>query len=157
MASPESARARPLRATGAQQLLLLELQRETYALWLDAVAGLVEPAPLRTVHGAPRGVLGLAEWRGRLLTVIDLPLIVGDSACSRPPCLVRLAAPWDNLALYVPGPVKLSHAPLLGAHLVATLAAEPDAPAPGFEHVGSWLRLIDPARLLLRLRPARER
>jgi len=157
MASPESDRARPARATRAKQLLLFELQRESYAMCLDAVAGLFEAGPLRKVPGAPRGVLGLAEWRGRLLTVIDLPMLVGDRPCSRSPCLVHLVAPWDNLALHIPGPVHLGHAPLPDACLVAALAAEPEAPAPRVEHEGSRLRLIDPARLLLRLRPPTER
>lgn len=140
----------------SQRVLLLELKRERYALSLDAVAGLGEPGPIRKVHGAPRAVLGLVEWRGRLLTVVDLPRLVDDEGCPGAPCIVRLGTPLDNLALYVPGSVKLAPAPLPAKPFARTLAAAPHDPAPLLEHAGQRLRLIDPARLMLRVHSAAE-
>jgi len=71
--------------------------------------------------------LGLVEWRGRLLTVIDLPPLLRDAARGEAACLVRLAPPHDHLAFHVPAVV-----------LVRDLGQEEGPPR----------RLLDPAMLI---------
>lgn len=87
--------------------LAIRLAERTYALPLEQVSDVAEARNVRTVAGRPRGVLGIHEWRGKLLTLLDLPELVDDRGLPGPPTLVRLAAPFDHTALYVPGPVRL--------------------------------------------------
>ncbi|ANM28891.1 hypothetical protein ABI59_03640 [Acidobacteria bacterium Mor1] len=87
--------------------LLIGLERNRYRIDAGAIDGLVPTASIVPVPRAPRGVLGLTEWRGRLLTVIDLPLILDERPNGDAACLVRLASPHASTALFVPGPVRL--------------------------------------------------
>jgi len=91
----------------APRWLVLRLGRGSYALHVDDVSGVAEPSRLRPVPLAPSGVLGLGQWRGRLLTVIDLPQVLGELPLDGPATLVRLAAPLEHTALLVPGPLRL--------------------------------------------------
>ena len=90
-----------------ERLLLLRLARGRYALRTSDISGLAQPGTFRQVPAAPSGVLGLTEWHGRLLTVLDLPELVGDGPLETPASLIRLAPPHAQTALYVPGPVQL--------------------------------------------------
>jgi chemotaxis signal transduction protein len=90
-----------------EALLVLSLARGRYALGLGQVAGLAACGPLRGVPLAPPVVPGLTEWRGRLLTVVDLPAILGEGPRGRWETLVRIAPPHEHTALFVPGPVHL--------------------------------------------------
>jgi hypothetical protein len=114
----------------AERALLFELAGRSYGLRIGSIEGLGEADSIRAVAGAPPFVLGLCEWRGRLLTVVDLPALLGTggleaAAGERPaaPCLVRLAAPLDRTALYVPAAVRLGWT-----------AAEPGTPGAGPVH-----------------------
>lgn len=90
--------------------LLFAFGRRRYAIALHAIDG-VEPADaLRPVPGAPPLVRGVAPWRGRLLTVLDLPAAVDDGSSVPPACLLRLAPPHDGLAVYLPTSAKIGHA-----------------------------------------------
>jgi len=89
------------------ELLYFQLDRGPYALPLEAVAdvtlaGAIQPVPL-----SPPAVKGLAERRGRPIAVIDLPLLLDDTASSARAGahLVRLAPPLDGTALWVPAEV----------------------------------------------------
>jgi hypothetical protein len=65
---------------------------------------------VRSVPGTPPEIVGLAEWRGSLLTVLDLPLLLGSRAAERDEreaCLVRLATPLRGVAFFLPAPVRL--------------------------------------------------
>ena len=123
------------------------MQRRAYALPLSCVDGLGELGEICRVPGAPLGVLGLTEWRGRLLSVLDLPRLLDDVAHEGRPCLVRLAAPLTHCALYVPSSVRLER-------VKSVEADDPHAatdPAARLEHEGRTLHVIDPERLLARL------
>ena len=131
----------------SQRMLLFRLERRAYALPLSSVEGLGEIGEVRRVPGAPRGVLGLTEWRGRLLSVLDLPRLLDDAPQEGRPCLVRLAAPLTHCALYVPSSVQLER-------VESADRDEPHAwgdPGPRLEHEGRPLHVIDPERLLARL------
>jgi len=91
------------------RVIRFRLRDRAYAIPMDAISGLAEVRPFRTVSGAPRAVLGVAEWRGRLLTVVDLAALLDDAPASvdSPGCLVRLAEPLGSTALLVPASVHL--------------------------------------------------
>ncbi len=89
------------------RVLVLRLARGSYAIRERDVSGVARSGGLRPVPRSPRPVLGLTEWRGRLLTVLDLPALVDDAPLGSASCLVRLAPPHDRTALMVPGPVRL--------------------------------------------------
>jgi hypothetical protein len=74
---------------------------------LDRVAGVDDPGEMRVVPGAPPSVVGLTEWRGRVVTVLDLPILVGAGASSALRCVVALRPPLDGTALLVPTPIEL--------------------------------------------------
>jgi chemotaxis signal transduction protein len=90
--------------------LCFELGGVDYALPLCAVSGVAECGALRAIPGAPPPVLGVTEWRGHLLTVLDLPRLLGHT---RPPgraLLVRLAPPLAALAFHLPATVRIAAA-----------------------------------------------
>ena len=70
----------PLKTQGpvAERALLFEFDRRPYGLRLGSVAGLGEAGEIRSVAGAPSSVLGLSDWRGRLLTVVDLAALLDE-------------------------------------------------------------------------------
>jgi chemotaxis signal transduction protein len=97
-------------APQGERVLRFALGENEYALRLRDVAGLASLGPVRAVPGAPPEVVGLAEWRGSLLTVLDLPLLLGRGAAERDEretCLVQLAAPLRGVAFFLPAPVYL--------------------------------------------------
>ena len=92
-----------------EAFLLFSLQRQRYAIRLSAVDGVDSPQTICSVPGASRHVLGLAHWRGNLLTVFDLPGLVEDAADGGSGCLLRLAAPHEGLALFLPASTSIGH------------------------------------------------
>jgi hypothetical protein len=107
-----------------ERRLVFDLASGPYGLRLDAISGVAELSAWRTVPGAPRGVLGLAEWGGRPLTVLDLPALIREGPGRGDASLVRLAAPFDHLALYVPASVRVEEAPPGGRLLEPTELVE---------------------------------
>ncbi len=97
-------------ATDGGPLLTFRLSRSAYGLPLATIAGVAEPIACRPVPGAPRAVLGLAEWRGCLLTVVDLAALLHETPGHGPATLVRLAPPLDRTALLVGAAVRLEPA-----------------------------------------------
>jgi chemotaxis signal transduction protein len=95
-----------------ERRLVFSLASGSYGLRLEAIAGVAEPSALRPVPGAPPGVLGLTEWGGRPVTVLDLPRLIREGPGKGDPSLVRLAVPFDHLALYVPARLRVEEAPL---------------------------------------------
>lgn len=89
--------------------LLFSLERRRYAIRLSAIEGVDPAQAIRPVPGAPPHVLGLAHRRGRLLTVFDLPGIVGDDSSGGSPSLLRLVAPHAGLALFLPASTWIGH------------------------------------------------
>jgi len=84
-------------------------------------------------------VLGLTEWRGRLLTVLDLPYLLEDEGTDAPPCVVRLASPLRHTALVIRAVVRVD----------VSDSRERSPAAAGASGVSPTL--IDPAALVARL------
>jgi purine-binding chemotaxis protein CheW len=129
---------------GTDPLLVFRLERRLYGIELRHVAGVEPERQVRPVPGAPEAVLGLVESRGRLLTVIDLPRLLGDGPHSLPPCLVRLGPPWSDVAFHVPAVVQIGR--------LREGAARPEMPgmpsvAPS-DVVAGQPHVLDPGRLI---------
>jgi hypothetical protein len=88
--------------------LLIVLQRDRYAIATSHVFGVADCSPIRKVEGGPPAVLGLTEWRGNLLTVVDLPYLLGHAAADGPHCLLRLAPPHELTAFRLPATVRIA-------------------------------------------------
>jgi hypothetical protein len=107
MAEPHSSDACPDRSPAPARIVRFRLRDRTYAISMERISGLAPIGRVRAVPGAPSGVHGLVEWRGRLLTVLDFAVLVDDGAGDGTPCLVRLAEPFGATALLVPATVHL--------------------------------------------------
>jgi hypothetical protein len=94
-----------------ERRLVFDLGAGRYGLRLETISGVAELSSWRPVPGAPPGVLGLTEWRGRPLTVLDLPSLLEERHGKGAPSLIRLAAPFDHLALYVPAGLRVEEGP----------------------------------------------
>lgn len=106
--SQDGPRVAPDGSRGAElPLLVFTIGSRRFALPVCVSSDVREPGPLRTVPGAPRSVLGLAEWRGRVVTVLDPAPLLGEPAGSGRPCLVRLAPPFDHVAIRVSFPLRV--------------------------------------------------
>lgn len=138
---------RTAEATLPGRLLVFDLDSRRYALRATQINGLAECGPIRTVPGAPREVLGLVEWRGNLLTVLDLPQLLGHVSPQGPSCLLRLAAPGQGIALFLPSVVRMVAAP-------ADPHPTPDSPSAAvgldlqLDGEDQRTRLIDPFELV---------
>lgn len=95
--------------TAAASVLLFRLERRSYAIFLSHVSGLCDTESVRKVIGAPRGILGLAPWHGRVLTVLDLPVLLGDRPTGYRPSIVRLASPFTDSALFIPASITMEN------------------------------------------------
>jgi hypothetical protein len=85
------------------KLLTFRLARERYAVAFDAVAEVAPAGTVRRVPRAPETIRGLAERRGRVLAVVDLPRLFGDGPSDDGTVhVVSLAFPHDGTALWVP-------------------------------------------------------
>lgn len=112
------------------------------------MGGVAECGPIRRIPGAPSPVVGLAEWRGHVLTVVDLALLLGHPPGDAQATLVRLAAPLEQAALWLTAHLSV-------AEVVADFGAlgadgsedDPSEFMTRFEHDGRVVRLIDPVRL----------
>ncbi len=86
------------------ELLYFQLGGAPYAIALEFIADLAPAGAIHLVPLSSPAVKGLAERRGRAIVVIDLPRLLGDEPSQRPDAgsLMRLAAPLDGAALWVP-------------------------------------------------------
>jgi hypothetical protein len=109
-----------------------------YAIALAHVTGLADCGPVRAVAGTPPEVLGLTEWRGRLLTVLDLTGLLGEDETQEPMCLIRLAGTMTRTAFRVPAPVTL----LTGEEVNGAVEQEANNPR---------YTMVDPAELVSQL------
>jgi hypothetical protein len=97
-----------IRDATARSALVFRLARRRYALELNRTSGVGDLGSVRRIPDAPRAWLGLADWGGRVLNVIDLPFLLDDRAVDSVSSLVRLRAPQDDLALFVPAHLGLT-------------------------------------------------
>jgi hypothetical protein len=104
---PTGAAAAAFRPGLARWRLVFDHASRLWGVEAALVAGVVEYGAVRPVPGAPPAVLGLCEWRGILLTVLDLPVLAGIGATAGARRLLRLAEPCGRLALSVPASVRL--------------------------------------------------
>jgi hypothetical protein len=148
MAMPSGPTVEP-DSDAARPVLLFELDGQGYALRFSSVSGVADPVTVRPVPGAPSGVLGLAHWRGELLTVLDLPRILENRAHPAQACLVRLAPPLEGVALHLPASLRVGWA---GAG-----AEEPEVRNGAIDCGGRSYRLLDPTDLLERTLSAQSR
>jgi len=76
-----------------------------FALPVQEVSQVAPLQPIREVPRTPAFVRGLMEFQGRLLTVLDAVLLLGDGPIGRPAeeSLLVLSRPFQNLALAIPG------------------------------------------------------
>lgn len=98
----------PVPPEAAIRAVLFDLDGRRYALRLEAVRGVGQAGPVRAVPRSPAFVRGLCAWHGELLTVLDLPALLGAEPSGDPSgCLILLADPLERTALHVPGVVSL--------------------------------------------------
>lgn len=64
----------------ARRLVVVRLGGCRYALPMSGVAEVGRPLPLTRVPGLPGWVAGVANWRGRVLAVLDLRSLLGAPA-----------------------------------------------------------------------------
>jgi len=134
--------------TATARVLLFRLERREYAIFLSHVSGLLDASRISKVTGAPGSVLGLTPWRGRLLTILDLPTLVGDAPTDDRPSLVRLTGPFTNTALFVPAALTMENLAVDEMRPCQT----PGLPVEGILTVGSeTILVLDPAVLIERL------
>ncbi len=107
MSEPHVSTTGPADLPTPARIVRFRLRERTYGIAMSRISGLAPVGRVRAVPGAPAGVHGLVEWRGRLLTVLDFAALVGDGPGEGKPCLVRLAEPYGATALLVPATVHL--------------------------------------------------
>lgn len=110
--------------TLAHELVVVRLGGCRYAVPMAAVAEVGRPPALTRVPGLPGWVAGVANWRGRVLAVIDLrTLLAADDA------------PLDRrgrLVVLLAGAVRVG---LLVESVEGIVAAGPDAVEPVLAHL----------------------
>jgi chemotaxis signal transduction protein len=74
----------------------------TFGLSLSQVPQILRPLPLMPVPGAPAAVLGLVEWRGVPLPVLDLSRSLGGAASSATGRLLVARASTSRLCVALP-------------------------------------------------------
>lgn len=81
METPTPADARPDAPAPQAEIVVVRMGGCRYALPMPAVAEVGRPPSLTRVPGVPAWVAGVANWRGRVLAVLDLrPLLSADPA-----------------------------------------------------------------------------
>lgn len=81
-----------------------------FAIDARAVLAVQPGTGLAPAPGAPEGVLGIAAFRGEVVTVLALPGVEGPAPAGEDGSIVRLAPPREHLALWIPAPVALADA-----------------------------------------------
>lgn len=62
-------------------LLIFRVTDDLYAIRAERVVEVVPQVPLRNVPHAPEFLTGLFDYRGRVVPVVDLALLMGRRAC----------------------------------------------------------------------------
>jgi hypothetical protein len=90
-------------------MIFFEIDGRGYAVDASELAGVAGGCPFVTYPGLPAGVLGLAQWSGKVFPIID-PLgaeRVPSGASTFLFSLDNLRAPFKEVALVLPGPVRV--------------------------------------------------
>jgi chemotaxis signal transduction protein len=91
-----------------ERLLRFTLGRESFGLRLRDAGSLVNLAAASRVPLAPEAIAGVADVRGRVVTLVSLPRLAGlpdEPGVGRR--AVLLATPWEHLAIEVGEQVDL--------------------------------------------------
>lgn len=106
-------------AAGPSEVVVVRLGGSRYALPMDAVAEVGRPPSLTRVPGLPSWLAGVANWRGRVLAVLDLrPLLAAPlGSLDRRARLVVLHRNAVSVGLLIEG--------VEGTHLLADEQVEP--------------------------------
>lgn len=100
-------------------VLAFDVAGTPYAIAVEAIAEVAEAPALRPVPLGPAGVLGLAEFRGAVVAVLDLGRLLDEHASGeRATRIVRLAAPHDRTALAVSGRLQTCVGAIVPGHVV---------------------------------------
>ena len=92
----------------SERLLTIQLARQRWALRLPDLAGVCEVPALRKLPGVAAPVLGLAHRHGRIVTVLNLPALLQDAPGAGAECLLLVAPPRGQVALWVRGELRLT-------------------------------------------------
>lgn len=83
------------------QLLPFKLGEEVYALDVTDLQEVVEGRPVYALPGSPKELTGAIGFHGRIVPVVDLPLLLGFEAGTRAGRLLVLADEHGPVALAV--------------------------------------------------------
>src|SRR5262245_34587179 len=90
------------------------LGRQGFGMPLDQVHEIVAAGSITPVPLAPSVIRGLANVRGRVVTLIDIATVFQRVLPPAHAAVERLALilspPWGHLAVYVHAPVEIGHA-----------------------------------------------
>jgi len=144
------------RAEGPNEFVVVRLGGSRYALRMESVAEVGRPPSLTRVPGLPGWLAGVANWRGRVLAVLDLrPLLAAPAAPfdkgARLVVLNRGGVPVGLLTEGVQGTCllddeqlepSLAHLPESAADLLAGQTTDADGPCGVFD-LDAIFRLTD--------------
>lgn len=85
-------------AAVTHDLLVIRVGGEPYAVRLSEVTGLFVDRPITRIPGNNASLLGMAGFRGSIVPVHSLPMLLGHAATQAPRWLVMAAAAPDALA-----------------------------------------------------------
>lgn len=132
------------------QLLPFKLGAETYALELTEIQEVTEDQVIYEIPGAPEKVAGAISFHGRIVPVIDLPLLLGFAPGNRSERLIVLVDQYGPVALMVDGLQRVLTLDLV----LGTLAqsdSEEDCIRGVFNRQGEMISLLDLEQLQLKL------
>lgn len=124
-------------APATRPCIQFQLGGDGYGIPLDCVREIIPAASIASVPLAPPIVKGVANVRGRVVTLIDMGRVYGrpmnPARREDDQLAIVLAAPWENLALYVHSPVEIADVSIEGVDVTAPTAetwSETSAGAP---------------------------
>lgn len=140
----------------SSEVVVVRLGGTRYGLAMEHVAEVGRPPHLTRVPGLPSWLAGVANWRGRVLAVVDLRPLLGESApgTDRGARLVVLRRGEVAVGLLTDGvqgtrvvpahdvEASLAHLPAAAAELIAGQVTDDDGPI-GVLDVDAVFRLPD--------------
>lgn len=119
-----------------------------WALADHFVREVVAPAPTAPIPGAAPAVLGLANFRGALMTVVDSRLLFGQPADAAPGTVVVVEARGRRIGLAVDEVDDLYIVPMDAFELAANEPGVPEGVIISRGRAGRPFLLMDPEALL---------
>lgn len=93
--------------TGSREVLVTLVGKARYAVRLDALSAVVTLPRLTRLPQAPAWVAGLAPLHGRILTIVDLGTLLGETGAATPRFALVLEHNAEPFGLGVPALVGL--------------------------------------------------